>query len=178
VVRKIVHLRWNQRLGPVAIADRVGDAPSAVHQVLRRRRINRLGHPDRLTGQPVRRYEHPAPGDLLHVDVKKLGNIPTTADGGSMVALKGQRNRASTPGTTRTAHRKPKLGHAFVHTVLDDHSRSRLRRISRLMVEGLRPNLAAMARTPSPAVRWSPMAMRSSSDRNRLEISTVGTIGT
>lgn len=76
MVRKIVHLRWKQRLGPVAIADRVGCAPSTVHQVLVRCRINRLAHVDRATGEPVRRYEREAPGDLLHADVKKLGNIP------------------------------------------------------------------------------------------------------
>ncbi|MGY5894909.1 helix-turn-helix domain-containing protein, partial [Blastococcus deserti] len=79
VVRKIVHLRWKQRLGPVAIADRVGCAPSTAHAVLRRCRLNRLSHVDRATGEPIRRYEHDRPGALIHVDVKKLGNIP---DGG------------------------------------------------------------------------------------------------
>jgi hypothetical protein len=39
-VRRIVHLRWKKRLGPVAIADRLGLAPSTVHAVLRRCRIN------------------------------------------------------------------------------------------------------------------------------------------
>jgi hypothetical protein len=75
VVRKIVHLRWRKRLGPVAIADRLGLAPSTVHAVLVRCRINRLSHIDRRTGEPIRRYEHDRPGSLLHVDVKKLGNI-------------------------------------------------------------------------------------------------------
>ena len=78
-VRKIVHLRWKQRLGPVAIGAKVGLAHSTVHAVLVRCRINRLSHVDRRTGEPIRRYEWPAPGDMLHVDVKKLGNIP---DGG------------------------------------------------------------------------------------------------
>jgi transposase InsO family protein len=122
-VRKIVHLRWKQRLGPVAIADRVGVAPSTAHRVLVRCRINRLGHLDRVTGEPIRRYEHPAPGDLLHVDVKKLGNIP---DGGGwryVGRAQGARNRAATPGKNRSRRRDPKMGTAFVHTVLDDHSR-------------------------------------------------------
>ena len=83
VVRKIVHLRWKHRLGPVQIADRVGCAPSTVHAVLVRCRLNRLTHVDRATGEPIRRYEHAHPGDLLHVDVKKLGNVPTAAAGGS-----------------------------------------------------------------------------------------------
>ena len=79
VVRRIVHLRWKRRLGPVGIAAEVGLAPSTVHAVLTRCRLNRLSHLDRRSREPIRRYEHPAPGALLHVDVKKLGNIP---DGG------------------------------------------------------------------------------------------------
>jgi transposase InsO family protein len=123
VVRKIVHLRWKQRLGPVEIGDRLGVSPSTVHQVLRRCRLNRLSHVDRATGEPIRRYEHDHPGSLLHVDVKKLGNIP---DGGGWRYTgrhQGMRNRAATPGKPRSKHRGPLLGTAFVHTVLDDHSR-------------------------------------------------------
>jgi transposase InsO family protein len=123
VVRKIVHLRWKQRLGPVAIADQVGIAPSTAHRVLLRCRINRLSHLDRATGEPIRRYEHPTPGDLLHVDVKKLGNIP---DGGGwryVGRAQGKRHRAATPGKPRNRHHHPNMGTAFVHTVLDDHSR-------------------------------------------------------
>jgi hypothetical protein len=67
VVRAIVKLRWKQRLGPVAIADRVGVSASTVHAVLVRCRLNRLSHIDRVTGEPVRRYEHPHPGAMLHV---------------------------------------------------------------------------------------------------------------
>jgi transposase InsO family protein len=123
MVRKIVHLRWRKRLGPVAIADRLGLAPSTVHAVLVRCRINRLSHIDRRTGEPIRRYEHDYPGSLLHVDVKKLGNIP---DGGGhryVGRAQGDKNRAATPGKPRNQHYNPKLGTAFVHTVLDDHSR-------------------------------------------------------
>ena len=123
VVRKIVHLRWKQRLGPVAIADRVGVAPSTAHAVLRRCRLNRLSHVDRATGEPIRRYERDRPGELIHVDVKKLGNIP---DGGGWRYVgrqQGERNRVATPGKPRNAHYNPKIGTAFVHTVIDDHSR-------------------------------------------------------
>jgi transposase InsO family protein len=123
LVRKIVHLRWKKRLGPVAIADRLGLAPSTVHAVLVRCRINRLSHIDRRTGEPIRRYEHDTPGSLLHVDVKKLGNIP---DGGGwryVGRAQGKRHRAATTSAGRSAHRDPVLGTAFVHTVLDDHSR-------------------------------------------------------
>ena len=123
VVRKIVHLRWKQRLGPVAIADRVGLAPSTVHAVLVRCRLNRLSHVDRVTGEPVRRYEHDQPGDLLHVDVKKLGNVP---DGGGWRFVgrqQGRRNQASTSGKSKNQWYHRKMGTAFVHTVLDDRSR-------------------------------------------------------
>jgi transposase InsO family protein len=125
VVRRIVHLRWKHRLGPVQIADRVGAAPSTVHAVLVRCRLNRLGHVDRANGEPIRRYEHPHPGALLHVDVKKLGNVP---DGGGWRYLgrqRGDRNRLATKARTgvRNAHYGPKVGTCFLHTVLDDHSR-------------------------------------------------------
>jgi len=125
VKRKIVHLRLKQRLGPVEIAARVGVAPSTAHQVLRRCRINRLAGLDRASGQPVRRYEHPRPGDMLHVDVKKLGNIP---DGGGwrfVGRAQGERHRAATAAASRrrSPRRDPIMGHAYVHTVIDDHSR-------------------------------------------------------
>lgn len=79
VVRKIVHLRCKQRLGPVSIAAKLGMPASTVHAVLTRCRLNRLSHLDRVTGEPARRYERERPGELIHVDVKKLGNVP---DGG------------------------------------------------------------------------------------------------
>ena len=125
VVRKIVHLRWKQRLGPVQIADRVGLAPSTVHAVLVRCRLNRLSHVDRATGEPIRRYEHDHPGSLIHVDVKKLGNIP---DGGGWRFTgkqQGDRNRITTKARTglKTTRYHAKIGTAFVHTVIDDHSR-------------------------------------------------------
>ena len=76
VVRKVVHLRTTRRWGPVQIGARLGLAPSTVHRVLVRVGRNRLVWTDRATGLPVRRYEHPSPGGLVHIDVKKLGNIP------------------------------------------------------------------------------------------------------
>ena len=125
MVRKIVHLRWKHRLGPVQIADQVGCTPSTVHAVLVRCRLNRLTHLDRATGEPIRRYEHDSPGAMLHVDVKKLGNVP---DGGGWRYLgrqHGAQSRIATKGRTgiTNAYRQPKIGTAFVHTVLDDHSR-------------------------------------------------------
>jgi transposase InsO family protein len=125
VVRKIVHLRWKHRLGPVEIGDRLAMPSSTVHAVLVRCGLNRLSHIDRATGEPIRRYEHQHPGDLLHVDVKKLGNVP---DGGGwrfVGRAQGQRNQTTTAKRTgaRTPTYHPAIGTAFVHTVIDDHSR-------------------------------------------------------
>lgn len=125
VVRQIVRLRWRRRLGPVQIAGRLGVAASTVHAVLTRCRINRLSHIDRVTGEPLRRYEHPHPGSLIHVDVTKFANIP---DGGGHRFLSRQQSKLN---ARQTAHRtgqrgpryRPKIGIAFVHTVIDDHSR-------------------------------------------------------
>jgi transposase InsO family protein len=126
VVRKIVHLRWKHRLGPVQIADRLGMQASTVHAVLVRCRLNRLTHVDRATGEPIRRYEHEHPGDLLHVDVKKLGKVP---DGGGWRYVgreQGHRNRATTAartGAPKSKYRQPLVGTCYLHTVIDDHSR-------------------------------------------------------
>ena len=126
VVRKIVHLRWKHRLGPVGIGDRLAMPSSTVHAVLVRCRINRLTHIDRVTGERIRRYEHEKPGDLIHVDVKKLGRVP---DGGGWRYVgrrQGERNRSSTMvrvGGPRGKHGNPVIGTCYLHTVIDDHSR-------------------------------------------------------
>ena len=123
VVKKIVHLRIKKRLGPVQIAGRLEMPASTVHAVLVRCKLNRLSHVDVKTGEPARRYEHERPGAMIHVDVKKLGNIP---DGGGWRFVgreQGWQNRRSTPGVARSKHRGVLMRHAFVHTVIDDHSR-------------------------------------------------------
>jgi transposase InsO family protein len=97
-----------------------------VYAVLVRCRLNRLTHIDRATGEPIRRYEHENPGDLIHVDVKKLGRVP---DGGGWRYVgrrQGYRNRSSTVERTGQARNKwhnPLVGICYLHTVIDDHSR-------------------------------------------------------
>ncbi len=82
---------------------------------------------DLATGQPirkppVRRYEHPHPGDLVHVDVKKLGRIP---DGDRWrVHGRQQGGRNSRNHTSRRHHRHPVIGYGYVHAAVDDHSRA------------------------------------------------------
>ena len=119
-----MRLRWRHRLGPVQIGGQLGVPASTVHAVLVRCRINRLSHIDRVTGEPIRRYEHPYPGSLIHVDVTKFGNIP---DGGGHRFLGRQQSKQNR--AARTTHRRtrqavpPLIGTAFLHTVIDDHSR-------------------------------------------------------
>jgi transposase InsO family protein len=123
--RAILQMRWRHRLGPVQIGGRLGIAPSTVHAVLVRAGVNRLSRIDRVTGEPIRRYEHPHPGAMLHIDVTKFGNIP---DGGGWRFLGRQQGNLNSQATARTrtgytATRHANIGTAYLHTVIDDHSR-------------------------------------------------------
>lgn len=97
-----------------------------MYAVLVRHRINRVSHIDRVTGEPIRRYEAPTPGDLIHVDVMKHGNVP---DGGGWRYLgrpRGQRNFSTARDLhwpAQTHSDVPSIGTAFGHTVIDGHSR-------------------------------------------------------
>jgi transposase InsO family protein len=123
--RRIIKVRVLRRWGPARIAHLLGLNPATVHRVLTRYGLARLAHLDRATGRPVRRYEHPAPGDLVHVDVKKLGNIPD--GGGHRVHGRaiGRRNSAAhrDPARPRKVPGRPNLGYGYLHTAIDDHSR-------------------------------------------------------
>ena len=123
VVKRCVSLPMRLREGPVQLACRLEIAPSTVHRILTTCHLNRLTHVDRATGEPIRRYEHERPGSLVHVDVKKVGNIP---DGGGWRFVgrrQGDKNRAATPGKPKSKWHNPKMGHAFIHSVIDDYSR-------------------------------------------------------
>ncbi|MFE7464566.1 integrase core domain-containing protein [Streptomyces sp. NPDC057499] len=104
VTKRCVSLRLRLREEPVQLAARRNIAPSTVHRILRSARLNRLAYADRETGEPVRRYEHDHPGSLVHVDVKKLGNIP---DGGGWRYVgrhQGEKHRAATQSKSRNAY--------------------------------------------------------------------------
>jgi transposase len=110
----IVTLRRDRRLGPARIAAILGLRPSTVHRVLVRHGMPRLAWLDRPSGQPIRRYERARPGELVHVDVKKLGRL---RDGGGWRfagrdSLQRRRARAST-----------RIGYEYVHCAIDDHTR-------------------------------------------------------
>jgi transposase InsO family protein len=126
--RKVLHLRRKRRLGPAAIAGRLGMHGSTVHRILRRHRQPKLATLDLATGEPirrdpVRRYEWPHPGDLVHVDIKKLGRIPD--GGGHRVVSRAQgiRNRWSTRDAGRGRGGDVNLGYGYIHSAVDDHSR-------------------------------------------------------
>jgi transposase InsO family protein len=122
VVRKIVHHRTKKRLGPVQLAALVGVAPSTVHRVLTRCGLQRLAWLDRATGTPVR-YEYPDPGGLVHVDVKKLGNIPTGGGWRKVGRAHGRVNRIADGGRSRSRYGHELLGHSYIHAAVDDHTR-------------------------------------------------------
>ena len=124
--RKIVHLRCKQRLGPGGDRRRGLNMPSSSRATRScRSDAASTGSPTstRVTGEPTRRYEHERPGDLLHVDVKKLGRVP---DGGGWLYVgrqQGRRNRAATPDKPRNKYHNRLMGTCDLHTVIDDHSR-------------------------------------------------------
>ncbi len=113
VEERIVRLRREHKIGPARIATRVAVSASTVHQVLRRHGLPPLAVCDRATAEPIRRYERDRPGELVHVDVKKLGRIP---DGGGHKVLGRAAGRANQERATGG-------GYLFLHTALDDHTR-------------------------------------------------------
>jgi transposase InsO family protein len=121
--RRIIGLRFSRRWGPHRIAFHLGIPRSTAGRVLARYRMPRLADLDQATGLPVRkptpvRYEHAAPGDLVHMDVKKLGRIPDGGGHRKLGRTAGNRNN----GRSRTSTGKG-LGYACLHHVVDDHSR-------------------------------------------------------
>ncbi|WP_405846949.1 IS481 family transposase [Streptomyces niveus] len=105
----VCDLRRSRKLGPARIGPVLGLPTSTVHRILARHGLNRLAWLDRPTGQTIRRYERDHPGELIHVDVKKLGRIP---DGG------GHRVRGRDAGRPVRG-----MGFDYVHSAVDDHSR-------------------------------------------------------
>ena len=101
--------RRRQKEGPLAISWNTGIARSTVYAVLARNGQGRLVALDRTPKAPAQRYEHAAPGDLIHIDVKKLGRL---GEGG------GWRF-----GGRVAKKRNVGGGFDFVHVAIDDHSR-------------------------------------------------------
>jgi transposase InsO family protein len=121
-MKRIVSLRLRKRWGAVRLAAATGVAPSTAGAVLRRCRVSRLSRLDRIE-RAVIRYEYPAPGDLLHADVKKLGNIPAGGGWRFLGRQQGGANRSLDGGQARSRHHNQLMRHGYIHVVLDDHSR-------------------------------------------------------
>lgn len=114
VVEAICSLRRELGAGPHRLAYELGMAASTVYGVLKRAGLSVLARLDRSTREVIR-YEWERPGELVHLDVKKLGRIP---EGG------GKRFDPGFRETGAGRHRAgPKRGHDFVHVAVDDHSR-------------------------------------------------------
>jgi transposase InsO family protein len=117
---RIVELRGRERRGPAWLGAELGVPARTVSRVLVRRGQPRLAALDPMTGEVIRsskqtaiRYERSRPGELVHMDVKKLGRIP---DGGGWRV----HGRA---GSRTSRDRAAKVGYDYVHSLVDDHSR-------------------------------------------------------
>jgi transposase InsO family protein len=117
---QVLALRKRERRGQDWIGAELGLAARTVSRILRRHRVRYLRELDPVTGRPIRaskataiRYERARPGELVHMDVKKIGRIP---DGG------GWRARGRAAASPSRDH-QARTGFDFVHSLVDDHSR-------------------------------------------------------
>ena len=107
---RVLRLRRKRRWGADRIAFEVGIASSTVQRILRAAGCGRLDRGDRATDtSPVTRYQRERPGELIHVDVKKIAAIPT----GGGWKVHGHHARPSRTG----------VGYRYIHTALDDRTR-------------------------------------------------------
>lgn len=112
VRREVVRLRRKRRWGAQRIAHEVGLAASTVQRILNQAGVGRLDRGDRATDvEPVRRYQREWPGELAHVDVKKLAGIPP--GGGWKIHGRAKADH----------HRQTRAGYRYLHTCLDDRTR-------------------------------------------------------
>jgi transposase InsO family protein len=121
VEASIIELRHRERRGRDWIAAELNTSARTVSRVLARHGVPHLSELDSITGELLRaskkttvRYERARPGELVHMDVKKLGRIP---DGG------GWRAEGQTTQNHRSRMNKTRLGYDYVHSLVDDHSR-------------------------------------------------------
>jgi hypothetical protein len=108
-VRRVLAARRRRRQGPHRLGYHLAMPRSTVYGVLARHGMSRLAHTDRTSGVVVR-YQREHPGELVHIDVKKLGRIP---DGG------GHRAHGRGPTTPRGRG----SGYDYLHSAVDDRSR-------------------------------------------------------
>ncbi len=123
VAAALLHARQAERLGRDELAGRFGVSPSTASRLIARAGLPALHELDPATGIRIRasrrtqhRYERDPPGDLIHIDVKKLGRIPDT--GGWRTEGPGTLNHHRT-----RAKCKQRIGFDYVHVAVDDPSR-------------------------------------------------------
>jgi transposase InsO family protein len=122
--RRIIKVRVIRRWGPARIGYLLGVHPSTVHRVLTRYGLAKLRWLDRPTGRVIRRMEPARCGDMVHVDIKKLGKIPA-GGGWRMLGRTVGNHNADTDRSSGTvnAYGQPTRGYHFLHTAIDGHSR-------------------------------------------------------
>ena len=108
VEQRICRLRRTRKWCPARISMLTGVPSSTVWAVLARHGLNRLSWLDRPTGRVIRRYERDHAGELVHLDIKKVGRIPP--GGGWRVRGRG-------------AVKPRRVGYTYLHVAVDDHSR-------------------------------------------------------
>jgi len=118
VEARICALRTTLKRGPRRLAPLAGVPASTVHAVLTRHGLHRLAWLDRPTGQLIRRYERDRPGELVHVDVKKIGRL---RDGGGwrMHGRDSEQNRR----VKADLNAGGRVGYEYIHAAIDDHTR-------------------------------------------------------
>lgn len=109
--QRIIELRRQRRWGAAHIGHEVGRAGSTVQKILTAEGLGRLSCGDRATAEPVRRYQREQPGELVHVDVKKIAGIPP--GGGWRI-----HGRGNAPAAKRSS-----TGYRYLHSALDDRTR-------------------------------------------------------
>ena len=114
VRRRVIGLRRRRRWGAERIGFEVGVAASTVQAILRAAGLGRLDRGDRATASTrcPQRYQRDRPGELVHVDIKKLAAIP---DGGGW--------RAHGRGAANGLGPHSRVGYRYLHSALDDRSR-------------------------------------------------------
>ena len=122
--RRIIKVRVIRRWGPHRIGYLLGLHPSTVHRVLTRYGLAKLRWLDRPTGRVIRRMTQTSCGELVHVDVKKLGKIPAGGGWRMLGRTKGNHNAWADRSSGRRSKRGyPLRGHHFLHTAIDGYSR-------------------------------------------------------
>jgi transposase InsO family protein len=115
---RVCALRTSLKHGPHRLAGMLDLPASTIHAILTRHGLNRLAWMDRPTGQVIRRYERDRPGELVHVDVKKIGRL---RDGGGWRVHGRDSDQDRRKRREQLAGRR--VGYEYVHAAIDDHTR-------------------------------------------------------